>query len=76
MAVLSCFAPTLAASQPPADHSAIGVGTGVGSDPSPLTLVHETAFVSNQIFSVQVRTGSGLPPRSELALDVSVYDCV
>ena len=76
MAVLSCFAPAQAASQPPADHSAIGVGTGTGSDPSPLTLVHETAFVSNQIFNIQVRTGSGLPPRSELALDVSVYDCV
>ncbi len=72
--MLSSFAPAQAASHPPADHSAID--TGASSDPSPLALVHQTAFVPNQIFAVQVRTGAGLPPATGLALDVSVYDCV
>ena len=73
-AVLSSSAPAGATSHPPADHSA--VDTGATSDPTPLTLVHQTAFVPNQVFTVQVRTGTGLPPKSDLALDVSAYDCV
>ncbi len=72
--MLSSLAPAGAASHPPTDHSAIDAGAS--SDPSPLTLVHQTAFVPNQVFTVQVRTGTGLPPKSELALDVSVYDCI